>query len=174
MHHKLGYYFGSEEDGRGSGSTTALKYSTLAFTLIRESGVEKFPVEQMCEAKMDPESAGSDRVESKSPISNISSCDGGGGGSGGGGGGGHHHHHHHHHNHKSKDPLTPISQDDELSSDDLISVGGSPSPSLTSPDTLSRTNMDDCYSEDEYFRPLKKLRMLQVSSIHNIRERVVS
>jgi len=145
MHHKIGYYFGSE-DGRRSAT---LKYSTtLAFTLIGESGGEKFPVEQMCEVKMDPESAGSDRVESKSPISNVSSYEGGGGGGG--------------HIHKSKDPLTPISQDDELSSDDLISVGGSPSPSLTSPDTLSRTNMDDCCSEDEYFRPLKKLRMLKV------------
>ena len=89
--------------------------------------------DQMCEAKMDQESAESDKVVDSSPPPSA----------------------------KTR-PLTPQSQDD-MSSDDLISVGGSPSPSLTSPDIISRNMMED--SEDEYFRPLKKLRMLQVVTV---------
>ncbi|OXA44201.1 hypothetical protein Fcan01_21359 [Folsomia candida] len=145
MHHKISFCYTNVEND-----------SALAVTLIHG---DKVPEEPMCEAKMDPETAaGSDRIDAKSPISSTTIANDGGGGEG-----------------KvtttmtttspvvvMKGPLTPFSQDDEMSSDDLISVGGSPSPSVTtSPDTFSRTHPDDgC--EEEYFKPLKKLRMLKV------------
>ncbi|CAL8114982.1 unnamed protein product [Orchesella dallaii] len=151
MHHKPVYYYGSEEEG----SPLKFNPSSIPFAILA-SGEKISLTEQMCEAKMEQEPAESDKIEAKSPppppppqTTILSS----------------HCHKSLHHNHHGKgQPLTPNSQDDEMSSDDLISVGGSPSPSLTSPDTLSRANTEDCCSEDEYFRPLKKLRMLQVES----------
>lgn len=139
MHHKISFCYTNVEND-----------STLAVTLIGGEHGEKLPEEPMCEAKMDPEAAGNDRVQAKSPPA-TPLPPGNGGGAGmlplv-----------------KIKAPLTPLSQEDEMSSDDLISVGGSPSPSLTSP--LNRAHQDDdgC-EEDEYFRPLKKLRMAKVKS----------
>jgi len=110
---------------------------------------ESIPADPMCEAKMDPESADGDKVVETEPINNNKMPS----------------------KMKGRPPpivMSPHSQDEEeededMSSDnDLISVGGSPSPS--SPDTNSRTHLDDCPTGevDEYFRPLKKLRMLQV------------
>lgn len=158
MHHKPVYYYGSEEEG----SPLKFSPSSIPFAILA-SGETISLAEPMCEAKMDQEAAESDKIEAKSPpppppppTSILSShCNKS-----------LHNHHHHHHHHQGKgQPLTPNSQDDELSSDDLISVGGSPSPSLTSPDNLSRANTEDFCSEDEYFRPLKKLRMLQVKNL---------
>lgn len=148
MHHKPVYYYASEEEG----SPLKLSPSSIPFAILA-SGETISLAEPMCEAKMDQEPAESDKIEAKSPpppppppTSILSSnC------------------HKILHNHGKGQPLSPNSQDDEMSSDDLISVGGSPSPSLTSPDNLSRANTEDFCSEDEYFRPLKKLRMLQVS-----------